>query len=93
MFRGASPRRCRERTRDVCQNRNHQQRDCVPVELDQRQLRLHRPDWVIAGDFIYGDYPAEYLTEDERQDLIDELDMIDINAILEHHDNTPRADA
>lgn len=56
-------------------------------------VQRYRPDWVIAGDFIYGDYPAEYLTEDERQDLIDELDMIDINAILEHHDNTPRADA
>lgn len=52
----------------------------------EQVMQSYRPDWVIAGDFIFGDFPADHLNEQEAADLKDELDIIDVNAMLDRHE-------
>ena len=50
-------------------------------------LAQFRPDWTIAGNFIFGDYPAVPLTEEEQAEIAEAITMIDVAEILETHTN------
>lgn len=68
--------------------------DLEGIERDYRAavesiLSKYRPDWTIAGDFIFGPaYVDDSLTEAELVAIGDDFDDIDTEAILAAHDRT-----
>lgn len=53
----------------------------------EETLAAYRPDWTISGDCIFGGYPADHLTDEERAEIGEAISMIDVAAILEANAN------
>jgi hypothetical protein len=55
------------------------------VALVQAIMQTHRPEWTIAGDFIYGPAGSEGLSDDERAEIRDAIAAIDLSPVLQKH--------
>lgn len=56
------------------------------VEEVEALLRQVRPDWRIAGDTIFCSHPIQHLSEAERAWIAEEIEAIDVSAILSGHE-------